>query len=118
MVGFESVAGWVFWISIGLLGYVYAGYPLIAALRAYLFPKVPRLGSIEPTVSIVVVGFNEADRICERIENLLALDYPADRLEIVVASDGSTDETAERAAAYRDRSEEHTSELQSQSNLV
>jgi cellulose synthase/poly-beta-1,6-N-acetylglucosamine synthase-like glycosyltransferase len=102
MVGFESVAGWVFWISIGLLGYVYAGYPLIAALRAYLFPKVPRLGSIEPTVSIVVVGFNEADRICERIENLLALDYPADRLEIVVASDGSTDETAERAAAYRD----------------
>lgn len=102
MLGLESVAGWIFWGSIGLLAYVYAGYPLIAALRAHLRPKERRVARIEPTVSIVVVAFNEAERIHERIENLLALDYPADHLEIVIASDGSTDRTVAEAAAFHD----------------
>jgi cellulose synthase/poly-beta-1,6-N-acetylglucosamine synthase-like glycosyltransferase len=52
-------------------------------------------------VSVVVPAYNEADRIAARIENLLALDYPRDRLEIVIGSDGSTDDTVERARRYQ-----------------
>jgi len=91
-----------FWISVALLIYVYIGYPLIAALRAMCRPRRRVRAPIEPSVSIVVVAHNEEDRIAARIENLLALDYPADRREIVIASDGSTDDTVERAQAYAD----------------
>jgi cellulose synthase/poly-beta-1,6-N-acetylglucosamine synthase-like glycosyltransferase len=99
-VDIGSVAGWVFWSSAILLAYVYFGYPLVAAIRAR-FERRPRLlAPIEPFVSIVVVANNEEDRIGARIENLLALDYPADRREIVIASDGSTDATVMRARAY------------------
>ncbi len=88
--------------SLALLGYVYLGYPdRGGAARDCCWPK-PRLRApIEPTVSIVVIAHNEAERIGPRIENLLALDYPRDRLEIVIGSDGSTDETvAARARRY------------------
>ena len=95
--------GVFFWGSLLLLAYVYAGYPLAAALRARLWPK-PRLRApIEPSISIVIMAHNEAERIGPRIENLLALDYPRDRIEIVIGSDGSTDDTVERALQYADR---------------
>ena len=90
----------VFWGSLVLMAYVYLGYPLVAALRAACSSR-PRLRSpIDPLVSIVVVAHNEAARITARIENLLALDYPVDRVEIVVASDGSTDATVDCARRY------------------
>jgi biofilm PGA synthesis N-glycosyltransferase PgaC len=90
----------VFWVSAILLAYVYAGYPVVAAIRAR-FARRPRLrGPIEPFVSIVVIANNEEERIGARIANLLALDYPADRREIVIASDGSTDATVVRAREY------------------
>jgi cellulose synthase/poly-beta-1,6-N-acetylglucosamine synthase-like glycosyltransferase len=93
----------MFWIAAALLFYVYAGYPMIAAVRAAHLPHRQRAdANIEPSVAIVVVAYNEADRITRRIENLLALDYPADRVSIVIASDGSTDGTVEKARAYRD----------------
>src|SRR6185503_16050217 len=92
-----------FWLSIVLLGYVYVGYPVLAALRATFLEKPRRRAAIEPTVSIIVIAHNEADRIAPRIENLLALDYPRDRLEIVIGSDGSTDDTVRRARRYGDR---------------
>ena len=113
-----GTASFLFWTSVGLLFYVYVGYPLIAALRARLSPKpvararerrghpatIPfperRLLALDPTVSIVVAAYNEEATIEARIENLLALDYPAGRLEIVVGSDGSTDNTVERARRY------------------
>ena len=92
-----------FWVSLALLAYVYVGYPLIAALRARLWPK-PRLRApIEPPISIVVMAHNEEERIGPRIENLLALDYPRDKVEIVIGSDGSTDATVSRALQYADR---------------
>ena len=93
----------VFWVSFALLVYVYIGYPLVAALRARLWPK-PRLRApIEPSISIVVMAHDEAERIGPRIENLLALDYPRDKVEIVIGSDGSTDDTVQRALSYADR---------------
>ena len=95
-----SVAEYIFWLSALLLLYIYAGYPIVAALRAMLRPQPRIRAAIEPSVSIVVTAHNEADRIGARIENLLDLDYPADLMDIVVASDGSTDDTVERARAY------------------
>ena len=76
------------------------GYPALAWARATLRPRPPRALGIEPTVTILVAAHNEVARIGDRIENLLALDYPRDSREILLASDGSTDGTAERARAW------------------
>jgi cellulose synthase/poly-beta-1,6-N-acetylglucosamine synthase-like glycosyltransferase len=100
--GLGTGALFVFWGSLLLMAYVYVGYPLVAALRARIWPRPLVCSSIaiEPFVSIVVVAHNEADRIAARIENLLTLDYPTDRFRIVVASDGSTDDTVVCAQRY------------------
>ncbi len=90
----------VFWGALSLLAYVYIGYPLLTWLRASVHPQHHLRAPMEPFVSVVVVAHNEADRIDARIENLLALDYPRDRLEILVGSDGSTDDTVRRANRY------------------
>ena len=95
-----SLAGLSFWGSAVLLAYVYFGYPLLAALRARFTRRTRLRAPIEPFVSIVVTAHNEEDRIGARIENLLALDYPGRRREIVIASDGSTDSTVARARLY------------------
>jgi GT2 family glycosyltransferase len=92
----------VFWTFLMLLGYTYAGYPLLTLFRARLRPCHHVRDDIEPTVSVVVAAHNEGHCIAARIENLLTLDYPADRLQIVVGSDGSTDDTAVRASRFAD----------------
>lgn len=90
----------LFWLSAGFVIYVYAGYPLLLwALQAVLRPS-PRRQPIEPTVSLLVAAYNEAAIIAEKIRNSLTLDYPADKLEIVIASDGSTDATADIVRSF------------------
>lgn len=90
----------LFWIAFAMLGYICIGYPVLARIRAVINPKTRRRAPIEPFVTIIVSAHNEAQRIERRLRNLLALDYPKDKLEIVVASDGSTDDTVARAAAF------------------
>ena len=90
----------VFWLSSLILGYVCLGYPALARVRAALRPRTRRRAPIEPTVTIIVSAHNEGDRIERRLRNLLSLDYPAERLEIILGSDGSTDDTVERARAF------------------
>jgi cellulose synthase/poly-beta-1,6-N-acetylglucosamine synthase-like glycosyltransferase len=90
----------LFWLCGLALGYTYVGYPALAWARAALRSWPPRGGGIEPSVTVLLAAHNEAGRIDGRLENLLALDYPRDRLEIVLGSDGSTDGTAERARAW------------------
>jgi len=90
----------IFWVCGLLLLYTCVGYPVLAWVRAGLRPRLPRAQDIEPTVTLIIVAHNEAARIAGRIQNLLALDYPRDRVEIVIGSDGSTDLTAQRARAY------------------
>src|SRR5688572_11489803 len=90
----------VFWLSSLILGYVCLGYPVLARVRAALRPQTRRRAPIEPTVTIIVSAHNEGDRIDRRLRNLLSLDYPAERLEIILGSDGSTDDTVERARAF------------------
>jgi cellulose synthase/poly-beta-1,6-N-acetylglucosamine synthase-like glycosyltransferase len=91
---------WVFWTSAFLLFYTYAGYGLLIAVWARLRPRPVLKRRIEPCLSVVIAAHDEAEAIGPRIANLLALDYPLDRLEILIGSDGSTDATAARARAY------------------
>ena len=90
----------VFALSLLLLTYTYLGYPALAWARAALQPRPPRAWGIEPDVTVVLAVHDEAERITRRLENLLALEYPRDRLDIVVGSDGSTDGTADLARAF------------------
>jgi cellulose synthase/poly-beta-1,6-N-acetylglucosamine synthase-like glycosyltransferase len=83
-------------VSVFVLAYVVAGYPLLLRLLVALRgPRQVRQADIEPTVSFVISAYNEADVIRAKLENALALDYPADRREIVVISDCSDDGTDE-----------------------
>ena len=85
----------VFWTCVGLLAYVYLGYPLLVYLVSLMFPKTVSRSEIEPNVTVLITAFNEEAAIREKLENTLRIDYPADKLEILVASDGSTDRTDE-----------------------
>jgi len=96
------IMAWIFWLAFALVGYVYLGYPLLAALRATIHPRPHITAPIQPLVSVIVAAYNEGDRIAARIDNLLALDYPPDRIEIIIGSDGSTDHTVARARGYGD----------------
>ena len=89
----------LFWASIAIIGYTFAGYPLTLALWGAVRPRSWRREPYEPAVSVVIAAHNEAGFMSQKIRNLIALDYPADRLEILIGSDGSTDGTAERILA-------------------
>jgi len=84
---------WVFWISDALVVYAYLGYPAWLWLRSRLFPRPAMRGVFEPFASVLMVVRNEEHVLPKKLENLLGLDYPEDRLEVVVVSDGSTDGT-------------------------
>ncbi|HEY3207098.1 MAG TPA: glycosyltransferase [Gaiellaceae bacterium] len=85
----------LFWGSLGALAWTHAGYPAAAALGARLRPRRVRKDEITPRVTVIVPAYNEEAVIRRRLENLLALEYPADRLEVVVSSDDSDDGTDE-----------------------
>jgi poly-beta-1,6-N-acetyl-D-glucosamine synthase len=86
----------VFWLSAAFILYVYVGYPLLLVVWSKLSrrPGRPPVAPLQqlPSISIVIAVRNEARRLAARIENLLSLDYPAER-QIIVVSDGSTDDT-------------------------
>jgi len=96
------MAGLWFWIAVGFPVYVYFGYPILLwGLQAVFRSSVSRQ-SVEPSVSLLVAAYNEAAVIADKIRNGLALDYPAEKLEIVIASDGSKDATAEIVRSLAD----------------
>jgi cellulose synthase/poly-beta-1,6-N-acetylglucosamine synthase-like glycosyltransferase len=98
---------WVFWASVGLIGYTYLGYPAWLWVRCRLRSMPVRKTAHLPSVSVAMVVRDEARGLKGKLDNLAALNYPADRFEMVVLSDGSTDETeailAERARDSRFR---------------
>ena len=91
----------IFWVSAGLIVYTHLGYPLLLRLLLAVRrrPRPPRRPDEPPRVSLIVAAYDEEGVIAEKIANALALDYPRDRLELIVASDGSADATADRARA-------------------
>lgn len=96
----------LFWISTGFIVYTYIGYPLLIWLLARLFARrqcIPTLPVALPRVTLLVAAYNEETDIAKRIENALLLDYPRELLDIVIASDGSTDGTCTIARKYADQ---------------
>jgi glycosyltransferase involved in cell wall biosynthesis len=90
------IARVAFWGALGALAWTHVGYPAAMGALARVRPRpVARDDGAEPSVALVVSAHDEEDVIGRRIENLLALEYPPEKLEIVVASDGSTDRTNE-----------------------
>jgi poly-beta-1,6-N-acetyl-D-glucosamine synthase len=98
----STVLAWAFWSSCAGVAYVYVGYPLLLRLWSRTSPRPSHsaAGGSLPRVSVVIAARNEADALGARIENLLALDYPPDRRQIVIVSDGSTDLTPAVLARY------------------
>lgn len=90
----------VFWGCVAALAYVYVGFGLLAATWGTLRRRRVRQQPITPNISVVVAAYNEEAVIAQKLENLLAIDYPRGRLEIIVASDGSNDRTVEIARRY------------------
>ena len=93
---------WLFWASAVLLAYVYAGYPLLLALWSRGRPVHRGVPGHAPSVTVVVAAYDEAFYIRDKIRNALELDYPPDRLQVVVVSDGSDDGTADLARQIAD----------------
>jgi len=92
----------VYWFSAGLIVYTHLGYPLV--LRTLLLfrgerPRPAKARGELPTVSLIVAAHDEEEVIEAKVANALALEYPRERLQVIVASDGSGDATAERARA-------------------
>jgi cellulose synthase/poly-beta-1,6-N-acetylglucosamine synthase-like glycosyltransferase len=89
--------------ALALILWTHIGYPIFAYLVSRLSPRLPTDAAIEPRVALVIAAHNEADVIAEKIENALALDYPGDRLRIIVASDASDDGTDDIVRSYAHR---------------
>jgi cellulose synthase/poly-beta-1,6-N-acetylglucosamine synthase-like glycosyltransferase len=83
----------VFVIASGLVGYTYVLFPGLVLLRARLRPRPHLSAPITPQVSVIVAARNEGRAIAAKLDNLLTLDYPPDRLQVVVAADGCSDGT-------------------------
>jgi cellulose synthase/poly-beta-1,6-N-acetylglucosamine synthase-like glycosyltransferase len=97
----------LFWVSVALILYAHVGYPVLLGLLAWLRDRTPSTRARArprmppddelPSVSVIVAAYAEQDVIGERVANIRALDYPSQLVELIVACDGSPDETASRA---------------------
>lgn len=97
------IAETLFWLAILLIFYAYFGYPmLLAALGRIVYRPVAMTGAgYEPEVTLIIPVHNEERVIDAKLNNLDSLDYPRDRLTILIVSDGSTDQTRQRVLDYR-----------------
>jgi cellulose synthase/poly-beta-1,6-N-acetylglucosamine synthase-like glycosyltransferase len=95
-----SISWLAFWLAIALIVYSYAGFSLLVIVVAHLRNRRVQQKPITPTVSLIIPVWNEEKAIAGRLDNALALDYPADRREIIVASDGSDDDTHQIVSDY------------------
>jgi hypothetical protein len=90
----------LFWSAVALILYAWVGYPLLLAALAGVLDRRVEKRRITPPVTFVITAYNEATRLRAKIENTLAQDYPAERLEVIVASDCSSDATDAIARTY------------------
>ena len=97
------VAEAIFITSVVVLIYTYIGYPALVYLLSLLFGRDVRTANVTPRVSIIIAARNEEHDIAAKLENTLVLEYPNDRLEVIVASDCSTDQTDAIVRSFADR---------------
>ncbi len=93
----------VFWTAAALLGFTYVGYPLLVLAQARLRPRPIHRGDAQPTVTAIMTVYDGAGSLARKLDNLLAQEYPPERLDIVVACDGCSDGSAAIARGYADR---------------
>jgi cellulose synthase/poly-beta-1,6-N-acetylglucosamine synthase-like glycosyltransferase len=91
----------LFWTLVGAVFWTYAGYPCLLALLALVQKRRLVAAPIEPTVTVIISAHNEQKHISQKITNTLELDYPKEKLEVIVASDCSTDQTHAILGQYR-----------------
>jgi cellulose synthase/poly-beta-1,6-N-acetylglucosamine synthase-like glycosyltransferase len=96
-----SVLEWIFWSSVASVALGLFGYPALLALSWPLARRPRIFDTSEPRVTLIVAAFNEESVIAQKLENCMQLDYPGERLQIVVASDGSADRTNQIVESYR-----------------
>lgn len=93
----------IFWFSIALVVYAYAGYPCALVVLGWFRTRPVKRSSITPRVSVIIAAHNEEARIAQKLENTLTQTYPAAALQIIVASDCSSDRTDEIVRGHGDR---------------
>ncbi|MCI0395964.1 MAG: glycosyltransferase family 2 protein [Chloroflexi bacterium] len=93
----------LFWLALGLILYTYVVFPLLIFWRGLLAARPYHQAPAIPRASVIIAAYNEADSIRAKLENILSLDYPAERLEVIVASDGSRDGTNDIVRQYAGR---------------
>jgi cellulose synthase/poly-beta-1,6-N-acetylglucosamine synthase-like glycosyltransferase len=95
-----------FWLGLFIIVYTYLGYGILL----YILVKVKRLfykrphtfqEDYLPTISVLIAAYNEEDLIGEKIQNTLSLDYPEEKVQVIVITDGSTDSTASKVRSYK-----------------
>ena len=98
-----TVIEWLFWLSVVFVFYAYFGYALVLYAISFVRSRQVQFGDYTPTVAFIITVHNEELRIREKLENTLLLSYPADQLDVVVASDCSTDRTHDIVREYAGR---------------
>ena len=93
----------LFWTLLGLVCWTYVGYPLLLGVLSRLSRRTLKREPIEPNVTLIIAAFNEEKDIGAKLERSLAIDYPKDKLQIIVASDCSSDRTHEIVEGFADR---------------
>jgi len=93
----------VFWASVALIAYAYAGYPLVLCVVTLFRTRPVEKADVSPLVTFIITAYNEEKRIADKLENTLALVYPSSKLEVLVASDCSSDGTDEIVKSYENR---------------
>lgn len=83
----------LFWLSIFIVFYAYAGYPAALTALARKWPRPPQTAAITPSVTLLIAAYNEEATIAAKLHNSLSLDYPPDKFQILVTADGSSDRT-------------------------
>jgi cellulose synthase/poly-beta-1,6-N-acetylglucosamine synthase-like glycosyltransferase len=86
-----------------MIGYIYLGYPVLIFLFSIIKHKKIKIGTFEPFVTILIAAFNEENAIEDTIKNKIALNYPKDKIEIIVISDSSTDDTDHIVKPYEEQ---------------
>lgn len=104
MMVLTSVAWWILGACVAVMVYSYIAYPILLRVAAlFLRRRAPSPDGPLPMISITIPAYNEEAAIAATLDRVLAADYPADRIQVVVVSDGSTDRTDEIARGYADR---------------
>jgi len=102
-MNFTFAAEILFWLSALALFYTYVGYPLLVTVLATLRPLKVARANYQPSLTIIITAYNEERALAAKLENTLALNYPREFIEIIVASDCSSDETDAITQRYADR---------------